>query len=73
MTKIKTISSKVESLEVIVEEIVSTVENLDFDWCSEPVDVFISYAERAEGMSSEFAPRYEVLVENDEGYFGFHL
>lgn len=73
MAKIKTIHSKVESLENIIKEIVSTVENLDFDWCSEPVNVYVSYAERAEGMSTTFNPHYEVMVENDGGYFGFHL
>ena len=73
MTQIKAIYSKVDSLVGIVENIVSTVEDLDFDWCSEPVEVYVTKAERAEGMNSTFNPRFEILVENEYGYFGFYV
>ena len=73
MTQIKTIHSKVDSLSGIIEEIVSTVEELNFDWCSEPVEVYVTKAERAESMSNTFNPKFEVLVENEHGYFGFHV
>lgn len=70
MARIKTIYSKVDSLEGIVDTIVSTVENLDFDWCNEPVDVYISPADN-EGRTVQF--RFDVLVENELGYFGFSV
>ena len=70
MAKIQAICSKINSLESIIEEVVSTVENLDFDWCKEPVKVYITLADN-EGRTTP--AKFDVLVENELGYFGFSI
>lgn len=72
MTYIKNIKINVEgSIEPYIEDIVKTVEGLNFDWCKMPVEIIIQSPSVGEGQT--WIPTFDIVVRNEGGYFGFSI
>lgn len=75
MAKIKTvhINPNCEPTADDMKQIYESVENLNFDEFKEqPIEVYVSAADNT-GRHATAQMRFDVLVENDYGYFGFSI
>ena len=72
MATIKTMHINCEVSADDVKEIFETAQGLDFDFCSEPVEVYVGTADNT-GRNATAQMHLDVLVENEIGHFGFSI